>query len=109
MKPLWVPPAFESSVLGPIRRGEKARITVQELVGWFGFSRRGTRVNEYIREAFEAHGLTCSPDLEKAFPNDTLTIVGKAAPGVSSSPVQESLSLITLAPATPLSESHEVV
>ncbi|HRG96214.1 MAG TPA: hypothetical protein PLR99_08205 [Polyangiaceae bacterium] len=80
MKTLWVPPAFESSVLGPIRRGEKARVTVQELVEWFGFSRRGTRVNEYIREAFEAHGLTCSPALEKAFPNDTLTIVGKDLP-----------------------------
>lgn len=74
----WVPPAFEASVLAPVRRGDKAHVTVQDLVSWFGFSRRGTRVNAYIREAFEAHGLTCSPDLEKAFPNDTLTIVGKA-------------------------------
>lgn len=87
----WVPPAFETSVLGPVRRGEKARVTVQELVEWFGFSRRGTQVNAYIRQAFDAHGLACSPDLEKAFPNDTLTIAGKGVPAPPPVPVPKAL------------------
>lgn len=76
----WVPPAFETSVLGPVRASGNARVTVQELVAWFGFARRGTRVNAYIHEALEAHGLVCTPALEKAFPNDTLTITLRYAP-----------------------------
>lgn len=85
---VWVPPPFASSVLAPVREGETVRVTVTELVGWFGFTRRGARVNAYIREAFEAHGLVCAPALEAAFPGDTLAIHARnAAP--TAPPVKE--------------------
>lgn len=43
------------------------RVTVRELLSWFGASRRGNRVVRAVRGALEKHGLDTQPDFELAW------------------------------------------
>lgn len=68
----WVPESF-ARLVDATRRGERPRVSVSELVGWFGFTRRGVQVNGYVRDAMRDAGVLCEPPFEKAFHDDELT------------------------------------
>jgi hypothetical protein len=68
----WVPESF-TRLVDATRRGERPRVSVSELVGWFGFTRRGAQVNGYVRDAMRDAGVVCEPPFEKAFHDDELT------------------------------------
>jgi len=69
---VWVPERFANAIVAAVRKGEKPRVAVRQLVQWFGFERRGSKVNGYILEAMRAHGIVCTPSLEGAFPEQEL-------------------------------------
>lgn len=67
----WVPRSF-SDVVSEVHRGQQPRVRVRDLVVWFGFQRRGSVVNGYIREAMRVAGVTCSPALDSALHDEEL-------------------------------------
>jgi hypothetical protein len=70
--PPWVPPEFQALV-EDVKQGSRRTATVRDLVRWFGFERRGSKVNDYILGAMRAHGVTCTPAFDLVFADDRLT------------------------------------
>lgn len=59
-------------LVAEVRQGKTPRVVVRDLVGWFGFDRRGAKVNGYIRSVMQQEGVVCAPALEAAFPEGEL-------------------------------------
>lgn len=70
-------------VIAAVRGGQPQRVAVRDLVRWFGFERRGAKVNRYIRAVMAQEGVCSAPELEAAFLDGDLvfTPVGPVPPG----------------------------
>jgi hypothetical protein len=67
-----IPDGF-SRVVSEVRQGRTPRVALRMLLGWFGFDRRGTRVNRYLRDVMAQESVRCAPDVEAVEPEGELT------------------------------------
>lgn len=72
-------------VVAAVRGGQPQRVAVRDLVRWFGFERRGAKVNRYIRAVMTQEGVCSTPELEAAFPDGDL-VFGPVGPVVQVAP-----------------------
>lgn len=72
-------------VVAEVRLGKTPRVAVRDLVRWFGFDRRGAKVNNYIRSVMQQEGVRCSPALDAAYPEEEL-VFSSVAPIVVVAP-----------------------
>ena len=80
-----------------------AKVSVRQVIDWYGVSRRGANVNYQIRRAFERAGLTTQPDFEWAYIDEPISIVAVGSEAESRSSITNRIGALESANRKPVS------